>query len=152
MSGTIDLIRDWATGISYWEQAVLEMLATGVTLTEKDHQRFLNLMLEDTGLAPKPRAARPPLAFPAKFADASPVTGFTIERLSNLRNVNALPPAQQLTFGTQLTIIYGSNGSGKTGYTRPLGCAAFARGEREVLTDARNPSALRRSDHGASGK
>jgi len=140
VSGTIDLIRDWATGISYWEQAVLEKLAAGVTLTEKDHQRFLNLMLEDTGLAPKPHAARPPLPFPAKLADASPGTGFTIVRLSNLRNVNALPLAQQLTFGAQLTIIYGSNGSGKTGYTRPLGCAAFARGEREVLTDARKAS------------
>jgi ABC-type cobalamin/Fe3+-siderophores transport system ATPase subunit len=69
--------------------------------------------------------------------NASSVTPFTIERLTNLRNINALPPAQDLTFGSQLTIIYGPNGSGKTGYMRPLGCAGFARGDREVLSDAR---------------
>jgi len=140
LSSTIELIRDWAAGITYWEQAVLEKLAAGVTLTEKDHHRFLNLMIEDTGLAAKPHATRPTFVFPAKGPDVSPDTAFTMERLSNLRNVNALPPAQQLTFGPQLTIIYGPNGSGKTGYTRPLGCAAFARGEREVLTDARKAS------------
>ena len=140
MSGTIDLIRDWATGISYWEQAVLEKLAMGVSLTEKDHQHFLNLMLEDGALAPKTQANRPKLSFPATLPNASTATPFRIERLTNLRNVNALPPAQELTFGPQLTVIYGPNGSGKTGYTRPFGCAGFARGDREVLSDARKVS------------
>ncbi len=140
MSAAIDLIRDWATGIAYWEQAVLEKLAAGFTLTEKDHQRFLNLMLEDSGLASKTQANRPKLSFPATLPNASPATSFRIERLANLRNVNALPPAQQLTFGPQLTIIYGANGSGKTGYTRPFGSAGFARGDREVLSDARKVS------------
>ncbi len=140
MSGTIDLIRDWATGISYWEQAVLEKLTVGVSLTEKDHQRFLNLMLEDSGLAPRTQANRPKLSFPATLPNAPLATPFTIERLTSLRNVNALPPAQEVTFGPQLTIIYGPNGSGKTGYTRPLGSAGFARGDREVLSDARKAS------------
>jgi len=119
---------------------VLEKLAAGINLTEKDHQRFLNLMLEDSGLAPKTQANRPKLSFPATLPNAALATPFTIERLTNLKNVNALPPAQELTFGSQLTIIYGPNGSGKTGYTRPLGCAGFARGDREILSDARKVS------------
>lgn len=99
MSVTIDLIRDWSTSISYWEQAVLERLAAGVSLTERDHQSFLTLMLEESGLAPKTHTNRPTLSFPARLPSASETTTFTIERPTNLRNVNALPPTQQLTFG-----------------------------------------------------
>jgi recombinational DNA repair ATPase RecF len=54
----------------------------------------------------------------------------------NLRNVNALPCGQEILFGEQLTLIYGDNGAGKTGYVRPLGSAALARGERDVLPNA----------------
>ena len=83
---------------------------------------------------------RPALTFPIRLADKPDAAGYSVERLFNLRNVNALPAAQEIRFGPQLTVVYGANSSGKTGYTRPLGCAAFARGEREVLTDARKAS------------
>jgi ABC-type Mn2+/Zn2+ transport system ATPase subunit len=141
MAGTLDLIRDWATQLAFWEQAALEKVASGVVLTEKDYQKLLDLWMEDTGLIPKPKSARPTLNFPTKLAEGASGARYTFERLFNLQNVNALPAAQDITFGPQLTIIYGPNGSGKTSYTRPLGCAAFARGEREVLTDARKANA-----------
>lgn len=137
MAGTLDLIRDWATHLDYWEQAALERVASGVALTEKDYQKLLDLCMEDAGLIPKSKSPRPALTFPTKLSASSTNSPYTVDRLFNLQNVNALPAAQDLTFGPQLTVIYGANGSGKTSYTRPLGCACFARGEREVLTDAR---------------
>ena len=136
MAGTLDIIRDWATQLSYWEQSVLEKVASGVAITDKDYQKLLNFFMEDVDLVPTAKGSRPALTFPTKLVDPQGA-GYTIERLYNLQKVNALPIAQDITFGPQLTVIFGSNGSGKTGYTRPLGCAAFARGEREVLTDAR---------------
>jgi len=96
--------------------------------------------MQDAGLIPKTTTARVGLTFPAKLSRNSDAAGYTVERLFNLRNVNALPHGQEITFGPQLTVIYGPNASGKTGYTRPIGCAAFARGDREVLTDARKAS------------
>jgi energy-coupling factor transporter ATP-binding protein EcfA2 len=142
MAGVVDLIRDWATQLPYWEQATLERLASGTALTEKDYQNLLDLCMEDAGLIPMPAGPRPAFTFSTKLADEPDVTGYTVERLFNLHNVNALPEAQEITFGPQLTVVYGPNGSGKTGYTRPLGCAAFARGEREVLPDARKAGTL----------
>ncbi len=140
MAGVLDLVRDWAAQLPYWEQAALERVVSGATLTEKDYQGLLDLCLQDGGLIPVPAGSRPALSFPTKLADKSAAAGCVVERLFNLRNVNALPEAQEITFGPQLTVVYGPNGSGKTSYTRPLGCAAFARGEREVLTDARKVS------------
>lgn len=139
MAGTVDLIRDWATQLEYWEQAALQRVASGVALTETDYRQLLDLFMEDAGLVPNSKNARPVLTFPTKLAASAADEPYTIDRLFNLQNVNALPAAQDLIFGPQLTAIYGPNGSGKTSYSRPLGCAGFARGEREVLTDARKP-------------
>jgi ABC-type multidrug transport system ATPase subunit len=138
MAGTLELIRDWATSLPYWEQAALDLIAARHPLTEADYQRLLDLCMEDGGLMPK--TARPKLSFPTKLPDASTGNAYKLERVFNSKNVNALPGGQELPFGNQLTVIYGGNGAGKTGYARPLGCAVFARGEREVLPDARNAS------------
>ena len=52
----------------------------------------------------------------------------TLKKLSKLKNVNALEEGQVLSFGkTGLTIIYGNNGAGKSGYARVLKQACRAR-------------------------
>lgn len=137
MAGILDLIRDWATQLPYWEQAALDKVSLGVPLTEEDYKDLLDSWMRDAGLVAAPASPRPPLTFPTKLSNTSDAAGCVVERIFNVHNVNALPEAQEIHFGPQLTVIYGPNGSGKTSYTRPLGCAAFARGEREVLTDAR---------------
>ncbi|CFQ52337.1 hemin importer ATP-binding subunit [Yersinia frederiksenii] len=44
-----------------------------------------------------------------------------IESISEVNNINALSPREPISIGgSDLTVIYGSNGSGKTGYTRIL--------------------------------
>jgi ABC-type sulfate/molybdate transport systems ATPase subunit len=116
----------------------LEMIASGDPLTEADYQTLLDHCMQDAGLVQMPEVPRPKLEFPQSLSEG-PVGRLRLERLFNLQNVNALPPGQELVFGEQLTLIYGENGSGKTGYARPLGCAAFARGDRDVLPNATEP-------------
>jgi ABC-type cobalamin/Fe3+-siderophores transport system ATPase subunit len=140
VAGTLDLIREWATDLDYWERTALERIESGVALTETDYQNLLSLCMQDAGLIPMSTSPRPALTFPIRLADKADAAGYSVERLFNLQNVNSLPSSQEIRFGPQLTVVYGANSSGKTGYTRPLGCAAFARGEREVLTDARKAS------------
>lgn len=141
MAGAIDVIRDWAGGLQYWEQATLEQIVSGRAFSDDDHNYLLKLFLEDAGLSPKQPGDRPSLSFPTKLVEAANAGGVQLERLFNLREVNALPSGQEIRFGSQFTLVYGSNSAGKTGYSRPLGCAAFARGDREVLTDARKQNA-----------
>ena len=49
------------------------------------------------------------------------------------RGVNALAESQALSFGPNLTVIYGDNAAGKTGYIRILKSACHARGQEEIL-------------------
>jgi AAA domain len=138
MAQIIDRIRTWAVELKYWEQAALELIASGVDITESQYQRLLDLCMHDAGLIQVPTSQRPQLSFPIHENDVLG-SGYRLARLFNLRNVNALPNGQEIVFGEHLTLIYGDNGAGKTGYVRPLASAAFTRGEREVLPNAAVP-------------
>jgi recombinational DNA repair ATPase RecF len=136
MTGTINQIRSWAaTELKYWEQAALERIVERDVPTEEDYEELVEYFEQDAGLVPLP-AARPELSFPALGSMEATPEVCRLVRLFNLRNVNALPEGQEIRFGAQLTLVYGNNGAGKTGYTRPLGCAGFARGDRDVLPNA----------------
>src|SRR5690606_34198985 len=49
------------------------------------------------------------------------------------KGVNALAENQTVTFSDGLTIVYGDNGAGKTGYIRILKQACRARGREDIL-------------------
>jgi hypothetical protein len=134
MPGVIDQIREWASELKYWEQSALEKIARGDVLREEDFRDLLDDCMMDAGLVEM--KARPRLSFPTQTAITALQPRVRLERLFNLKNVNALPEGQEIRFGPQLTLIFGDNGAGKTGYARPLGCAAFGRGERDVLPNA----------------
>jgi hypothetical protein len=138
MSTLLSQIRTWAADLKYWEQSALEKIITGTEITESDYSDLLNACLQDAGLSPI-SSSRPRLSFPARLIEADQSNKCTLVRMLNLQNVNALPSGQELRFGPNLTLIYGDNGAGKTGYARPLGAAAFTRGDREVLTNAVQP-------------
>jgi len=59
--------------------------------------------------------------------------------IKNLANVNAIPPGSRpLTFGDKgITIIYGDNASGKSGYARVLKKACRARHTEPIYPDVR---------------
>lgn len=65
-------------------------------------------------------------------------------KLSNVLGVNALVPNQSIDFGQGLTVLYGQNGVGKTGYARVIKRAAGSREHEDILgniesTDAPAP-------------
>jgi hypothetical protein len=60
-------------------------------------------------------------------------------RISNATNINALAPNQTVEFGPSMTVIFGDNASGKSGYARILGNACFTRGDKEVLPNVFDP-------------
>jgi hypothetical protein len=135
MTRIVDRIWSWAgTGLKYWEQAALLKLVDDVELGEDDYQQLVKYFEHSAAIAP--RAALPKLFFPKQEVIEARLAKCRLERIFNVQNVNALPAGQEIRFGKELTLIYGDNGVGKTGYVRPLGSAGFARGKREVLPNA----------------
>ena len=70
----------------------------------------------------------------------------SVASITHLADVNALAPGETLSFSkTGLTVVYGDNGAGKTGYARILKRACRARGSSEPVL----PNALSEQAAGA---
>jgi energy-coupling factor transporter ATP-binding protein EcfA2 len=64
----------------------------------------------------------------------------TLQSIGSLKNVNALIGDQELVFGdTGITLIFGDNGSGKSGYARLVKAIARSRHSERVLPNAFEP-------------
>lgn len=68
-----------------------------------------------------------------------------LKEIRECKQVNALTEGQKITFAPKLTIIYGENGSGKSGYARVLNSVFFSRGDSQILPNILKP----KQEHGA---
>jgi hypothetical protein len=123
-----------------WQQEILQVLADGSPITETELARAIDSLLDPTATG----AAKP---LNLALASTDDVT-VTLAALRGCKGVNALTEDQELDFGTSgLTVIYGDNGSGKSGYARLIKEAVGARHPAQILPDvfqdrASDPCAL----------
>jgi energy-coupling factor transporter ATP-binding protein EcfA2 len=136
MSKTLNDIMHWAESLPHWEQAALDKILSGKALKEDDYEQLLGYLFEVPDASKKGKKQKPPPFSRQTTETPSNQAPCTLLKLSDLQNVNALASDQTLTFGPQLTVVFGGNGSGKSGYARVLGSAGFSRGDKEVLRDA----------------
>lgn len=132
-------IQAWAPTLPKWQQDAIVRLFLKGELSTEDYDDLYALLQSEHGIAdPKGRVANQ-LA-PAQVAAVQrPETRVQLVAVKNLRNVNALAERQILPVNPDgLTIIYGDNGSGKSGYSRVLKKACRARDQNEhILPDAK---------------
>lgn len=124
-------IAQWVQTQQSWASDAARRLVLNGRLTEDDIQEILALAKAAEGLA-SPNAPQP-MPLTDEMVPAPPDAGhpLTLVSLSGLRGVNALAPNQTIEFAPQgLTVVYGDNGAGKSGYSRVLQkmCRARAAG------------------------
>jgi len=125
----VDLVA-WAAGRPDWQRDVLLRLCRQETFDEA-----AIAAIADRLMAGK---ATPAEALTAADVPGNTVTagGVQFAALHDLTGVNALAVDQQLTFGAAgITIIYGDNASGKSGYARILKTTVGARVRDDILGD-----------------
>lgn len=125
-------ILKWSGGRPSWQKDAVRRLVEKNTLGEADIDDLVTIcrsehdLLEDDEEEPLVE----PLTRDHLPAVAAAGQAVSLESVSHVKYVNALPDNQTLTFGqTGLTIVYGDNGSGKTGYSRILKRACRARNQ-----------------------
>jgi len=122
-------IVSWAAGLPTWQSDALRRLFSQGTLTSRDEAEILAMAKAHHKLVP-PEAALAPIPLqsshlPTSSAKANPTVLLTMQ---DVKNVNALAPGHKISFAPKgLTIIYGGNGTGKSGYARVLKRACRAR-------------------------
>lgn len=135
----IQEIYKWSLGLQKWQQDAIARLYEKPSLDQRDIDDLCALLKSEFGIPdPQERSYR----FLAAAQVAAPVIPERLIQLTGIRDlshVNALAPGQNLQISaTGLTVIFGENGAGKSGYSRVLKKACRARDQREpILPDAR---------------
>ncbi len=124
-------IFEWSQDRPDWQRDALRRLVLNGELSDDDIRALTDICKSAHGLAEHQDPA--PLAkehVPDKMAGAVPVS---LVSIFHRRGVNALAEDQTLNFGPNLTVVYGDNAAGKTGYIRILKSACRARGQEQIL-------------------
>jgi energy-coupling factor transporter ATP-binding protein EcfA2 len=115
-------ILNWSSDRPLWQRDALRRIVVKGGLDESDLDELALIAEQQVGLidpsAPAPKAV--PLA--ATHLPASTTAeAVSLRAITDIENVNALARDQKLSFESQgLTVIYGDNATGKSGYVRIL--------------------------------
>lgn len=130
-------IVTWSKERPGWQREVMRRVAAGDALSDRDYDSLVEDIVTPKDFS---QSAFGLEQFPDGGAEDVAVSLLAIERP---QHVNALESQQPLTFEPKgLTIVYGDNGSGKSGYARLLKRIARARHQEDVLTDVFRDTSL----------
>jgi energy-coupling factor transporter ATP-binding protein EcfA2 len=122
-------VLDWIATRPWWQQRALARIASGETIDENKYEEIAKSLLVTPPVAPKG-------GWLASVTAPQNVNDETV-RITSVRgvaNVNRLAENQELTFAPDgLTVVYGNNGSGKSGYARILQSMVRARHRADIL-------------------
>jgi predicted AAA+ superfamily ATPase len=125
-------IITWLKEYPYWMQYAGSHLLEGSPLTKELIDHTYQLFLEDAELI-EPSIEREEIVFVEEPEEVNATDILKITEIKEIIGVNALSSGQVISISDQLTIIYGGNGSGKSGYIRMMNNAFKGRGDKEML-------------------
>ena len=112
-------IIGWLKNQSYWLQYSGNELLEGMAIDDAFVNKTYNYFKEDLELTELVDGR-----LPITFNEVAVASGLTSKpkllSISNIENVNALLAGQEIAINENLTLIYGDNGAGKSGYIRLL--------------------------------
>lgn len=110
-------LTKWLSERPQWLQISATRLLQQPELTDKDVSEIAALCQQEIdGKLPKTSCS-----FPASAFSQGATGTLRLCSISNVEGVNALAPKKPLEFGKgNITVVYGNNGSGKSGYVRLL--------------------------------
>jgi hypothetical protein len=120
------LLARWANQQDGWARAIVsDVLKNRVQASDIDVERYLGVLLCEKKLIVEPIESVPMIE--EQQQDDDTLQALRIETLKIGDGVNALKPGAQIDFGNNLTVVFGENGSGKSGFVRVLKRAAGVR-------------------------
>jgi energy-coupling factor transporter ATP-binding protein EcfA2 len=133
---TLAELLTWAKDRPKWQQDALRRLVLNDALTEVDIDDLVGICLD-------PKTPSQPITSAHVAAEGASGEPIALLRIENPTGINALAIDQKLEFAKDgLTVIYGDNGSGKSGYVRVLkhACRTRDRGTK-ILRDVEDTAA-----------
>ena len=124
----------WANEGDEWlRRIVSQILDSDGEIEAVERETIYRLFLEEKGVKERSLPQEPLIPLSGQTLDQP--EPFYLTRLSDVRGVNALVGDSKIEFAPGLTLLFGENGTGKTGYARILKTVAGSRSVDDVLPD-----------------
>ena len=142
----VESLETWLSSKPFWEKYVWKLNLENESLTDEDVDLCYKYLSEHLGLIDPIPGTKPEISFKneiftdttnAEDGSVSSAQKKKIVEVKDFSDVNAISGSCSIKFGSNLTLIYGGNGSGKSGVSRLLCNACFSRGEREILPNVK---------------
>ncbi len=134
------MLAQWANDQDDWVRFIVgEIIKSGTPLSEAEVASAYELLRQEKGLDERTLQIVKPLAIDAAANETAPP--LAIVKLSEVQGVNALVAGAVIEPHVGLTIIYGENGTGKTGYARIFKALAKSRTDGDILANITAESA-----------
>jgi len=131
----VSTILSWSQNRPLWQRDALRRIVLNGFPDEDALREILALCKKEHGDQSVTLTAQP-LSKDHLPVDPGAGESVCIEKMENVVGVNQLASAQTLVFEKNgLTIVYGQNGTGKSGYTRILKNACRSRHAGEIMPD-----------------
>lgn len=132
-------LSKWFSGRPQWLQIAATPLLNQSELTDKDVSELAILCQQEAG----GKLSKTTYSFPASAFTQGAAGSLRLCSISDVEGVNALAPRKPLELGKgNITIVYGSNGSGKSGYVRLLKQVCGARKAGTLHPNVYKPSSV----------
>jgi len=125
-------ILEWSRGQPDWQKDALRRLFTTGTLAEPDLDELADLCKTVHGLATS-HISQPLTAEHLATTGRVRAKPVSLVSITHHQGVNALAAQQTLEMGQNLTVVFGNNAAGKSGYTRILKLACRSRSAEKIL-------------------
>ena len=130
------LLPRWANEHDGWCRAIVaDILRRPTEASDSDIDRYLELLLCEKQLSANPFTHIPSIEETQR--DARLLDTVQLNSLKIGEGVNALQAGTEIKFAPGVTVIFGENGSGKSGFVRVLKRAAGARTAEDILHNVR---------------
>mgnify|MGYP000860341785 FL=1 len=127
-------IVEWSGDLPDWLSDAARRAFEKEKLEPSDFDDFAAMLMASRGVPDE--AGRVPVRLAKDMVPArmEPGEKVSLLKLGSLANINAIDSSQSLDFAPEgITIVYGSNGAGKSGYARVLKRACRARDQSERI-------------------
>lgn len=127
-------VKKFADGLPYWAKFLAEKILSDNAISEDDINTSYSYLLEQLKL--KVETEKPEIEIHYNADNAGNYkSDLLLKKLENVEGVNALTEKQTIEFSPNLTIIYGANGSGKSGYVRLLKNVFYSKAPETILSN-----------------
>ena len=127
-------LAKWANASDEWiRRIVRHILDLDGPIAQESLTLIYQLLLEENGIQARTISQEPLIEISEQ--PSAQLEPFHLTRISEVKRVNALVEDGQIDFAPGLTLLFGENGTGKTGYARILKCIAGSRSSDAVLPD-----------------